>query len=120
MEKLALERSYTVGSDTSLIRTLTVELGASGISQLYGVPVVASRTGGIPEIVDDSRTGLLAQPGSAEDFAAKTRKLLTDTELAGRMGQCGRESVRSRFTSEKMVSAVEDLYVAEGRQARDV
>ena len=74
------------------------------------VPVVAFRVGGVPEIVDGSTTGLLAEPGDVEDLAAKVCRLLEDKELAARIGRDGCKFVRSRFGSDRMVAETQSLY----------
>ena len=50
-----------------------------------GVPVVASRIGGIPEIIEDGVTGLLFEPGNAADLAEKMLRLWRDPELCERI-----------------------------------
>jgi glycosyltransferase involved in cell wall biosynthesis len=62
-----------------------------------GKPVVASRIGGLPYTVLDNVTGLLAEPGNPDDFAAKVRLLLDDAELRVRLGKAGRERFEREF-----------------------
>ncbi len=64
-----------------------------------GVPIVAGRSGGIPEAMVDGRTGFLVDPLSPEEAAARTTRLLLDAGLAGKMGQAGAAWVRKRFSS---------------------
>jgi len=61
-----------------------------------GRPVVASRLGPIPELVVDGQTGLLFEPGSAEDLAAKLTVLCADAAAAERMGRAARELFLAR------------------------
>jgi starch synthase len=63
-----------------------------------GLPVVATRTGGIPELVDDGRTGFLMPFGSPDTISARLRTLLGDDRLRSSMGSLGREKVQSGFT----------------------
>lgn len=63
----------------------------------FGKPVVAMRTGGTPEAVEDGVTGLLADPKSDGDFLEKLASLLNDPEKAKRFGQAGRERVLRDF-----------------------
>lgn len=56
-----------------------------------GVPVVAARAGGIPHVVDDGRTGILVEPGSAEALAAGIRRISRDADLAERLTTAGRQ-----------------------------
>ena len=63
-------------------------------AQACGLPVLASRIGGIPEYVMDGRTGVLFPPGDAEELAAAVRRLLDDPERFREMGREARESGR--------------------------
>ncbi len=56
-----------------------------------GLPVVASRTGGIPEVVSEGETGLLVEPGDPDGLAAALHRLAEDPGLRARMGRRGRE-----------------------------
>ncbi|MDO8601241.1 MAG: glycosyltransferase family 4 protein [bacterium] len=67
-------------------------------------PVIASRVGGIPELVKDNETGFLTEPGNAVDLAKKLKTLLGDRSLALRMGQNGRELVKDKFSNEKYLN----------------
>jgi glycosyltransferase involved in cell wall biosynthesis len=59
----------------------------------HGLPVIASRIGGIPEIVEDGVTGLLFEPGNSEELASKMKLLWGNPTLCRQMGQAGREKV---------------------------
>jgi glycosyltransferase involved in cell wall biosynthesis len=76
-------------------------------------PVVASRLGGIPEVVEDGRTGLLVDPGDAAALAAALQELAADAERRRRMGEEGRRRFERRFTVARMMTRIETLY-AEG------
>lgn len=65
-----------------------------------GVPVVGSRSGAIPEIVDEGVTGLLATPGDADSFTAAIQKLARDKHLQQEMRARGLERVRQKFNVE--------------------
>ena len=62
-----------------------------------GLPVVASRLSGIPELVHDGECGLLAPPGDADALADAVQQLYCDQGLRARLGQRGRERVRREF-----------------------
>ncbi len=79
-------------------------------AQACGRPIVASNVDGIPEAVNDGQMGLLVPPKDPERLARAIGKLLRDKELAMKMGEAGRKSVRSKFTSEIMVGKMEELY----------
>lgn len=75
-----------------------------------GLPVVATRVGGIPEIVEDGTTGLLVPPRDAAGLAAAIARLAGDAGLARRMGEAGLARVRERFTIARMAQANEAFY----------
>ncbi|WKZ29235.1 MAG: glycosyltransferase family 4 protein [Patescibacteria group bacterium] len=64
---------------------------------LFGKPIVAMRTGGTPEAVQDSVTGLLADPSSEQEFLEKLIRVLNEPETAERLGDAGRERVLREF-----------------------
>ncbi len=74
-------------------------LGLAAIEAMAsGTPVVASRIGGLPEVVDDGETGFLVEPGDVAGLRDRIEQLLRDPLLASRMGQNGRDRVLERFT----------------------
>ncbi len=78
---------------------------------MCGRAVVASNTGGIPEIVRNGETGLLAPPGEARVLADIMEKLLANEEERETMGAAARQLWERRFRAEKMVKRVEELYI---------
>ncbi|MBX5441180.1 MAG: glycosyltransferase [Solirubrobacteraceae bacterium] len=78
-----------------------------------GVPVVATRVGGIPEIVDDGVTGLLVDPPPRADaVAAALGALLADPQRRARMGAAARERFATRFTAESWARRCRAVYDA--------
>lgn len=75
-----------------------------------GVPVAASDIGGIRDIIADGENGLLVRPGDADGFVAAVEKILADDALRRRLVERGREVCRERFTVEKNVRAIEEIY----------
>jgi hypothetical protein len=75
-----------------------------------GLPVVATRVGGTPELVVDGVTGILVPPRSPADLAAAVSRLLADAELADGMGAAGRERAAREFPLGRMVERTEALY----------
>jgi glycosyltransferase involved in cell wall biosynthesis len=74
------------------------------------VPVVASRVGGLPELVVDGSTGLLVAPDSAQDLAAAIVRLVTDRDVARAMGLAGRQRAEKMFSWEAIVRSLMFLY----------
>ncbi len=66
-------------------------------AMLAGRPVVAARAGGIPEIIEHGRTGLLVRPGDATELAGALGALLGNSDWAGQLGKCAADSARRRF-----------------------
>lgn len=69
-----------------------------------GVPIIASRAGGMPEAVADGESGLLVSPGSAEELAAALRTLIDAPERRRQLGRQGRSRVEREFSVTKMVN----------------
>jgi glycosyltransferase involved in cell wall biosynthesis len=89
-------------------------------SMATGVPVVATRVGGTPEMLEDGVTGLLVPPCDAPMLAAAIGRLLGDPAMARRMGDAGRARAVDRFSMPYMVSQTETLYHAFLRGERGV
>src|SRR4051812_20150239 len=72
--------------------------------------VVASRVGGIPEVVADGETGYLVEPATPEELAARVNELVGDSELAARFGQAGRERAVEHFSWRAIAERTAELY----------
>jgi L-malate glycosyltransferase len=77
-----------------------------------GCAVIASRAGGMAEIVEDGVTGLLVPPDDEAALAAALQRLLGDEPLRSRLGQAARASALVRFDREKVIDRIERLYRA--------
>ena len=75
-------------------------------------PVVASAVGGIPEVVDDGRTGLLVPPSDPKALADAVNRLLDDPGLAAEMGRAGRERAIAEFSWRAIAEQTVALYEA--------
>lgn len=75
-----------------------------------GVPIVASKAGGIPEVVDDGVNGFLVEPGNPSDLANRVNELLGDPRLRQQMAQAGRDIALERFSIRRMAVDYLDLY----------
>ncbi len=84
-----------------------------------GTPVVSTRVGGIPELVEDGQNGLLVPPGDPRALSEALESILSDPSLRERLGRSGREVTVPRFTWERVVEALEPVYEhARGRDGR--
>ena len=99
------------GFDLFVMSSVTEGLGTSLLDAMAcRRPIVATRTGGIPEIVEDGVNGLLAAPRDAASLAAAVVRALNDEGLRQRMGEAGFARVRQRFTVERMVEQTSAVY----------
>src|SRR3954468_15403229 len=74
-----------------------------------GLPVITTRIGGIPEIVDDGRSGFLVDPGDEQGLVRALRDLVESPELRARMGALGRRIVEERFDAARTTARLLDL-----------
>jgi len=79
-----------------------------------GVPVVATPVGDIPEVVSDGASGFLVAPGDKGALERALRRLLLDRKLAARMGAAARDTARARFSPERALPLLENLYESLG------
>ncbi len=77
-----------------------------------GCPVVASRVNGVPELIEDHKTGLLVPPRDPQALAAAIQEILSDPTAASEMGAVGRAVVRERFTVDRMVADTTAIFDA--------
>jgi L-malate glycosyltransferase len=100
------------GFDLFAMPSLHESFGVAALeASACGVPVVASRVGGVPETVLDGTTGLLVPPADPESLARALATLLRDRSLRARLGDAGREFVARAYRWETCVRQMEDLYV---------
>lgn len=79
-------------------------------SMAYGKPVVASNFGGIPDFVEHGATGFLVPIGNHDELVESLDRLIESPELRTRMGEMGRARYLDKYTQEKVVEAVEQVY----------
>ncbi|MEP7310133.1 MAG: glycosyltransferase family 4 protein [Acidobacteriota bacterium] len=111
------------GFDVFAMSSVTEGLGTSLLDAMAcSRAIVATRAGGIPEIVDDERTGVLVEPRDHAAMARAILRLLKDDDLRRRMGEAGLARVSERFTVDRMVAETAAVYerVAGTRRAADI
>jgi glycosyltransferase involved in cell wall biosynthesis len=75
-----------------------------------GVPVIASRVGGLAEVVQDGTTGILIQRDGVADLATAVLRLHQDPALGARLGDAGRRLQRARYSLNSMTAAYHEVY----------
>jgi L-malate glycosyltransferase len=108
--------------DVFAMSSVTEGLGTSLLDAMAASrPIVATRAGGIPEIVEDEQTGVLVAPRDHRAMAKQIVRLLTDAPLRRRFAEAGFARVRRQFTVERMVEQTAAVYarVVDRRRAGD-
>ncbi|THJ24582.1 MAG: glycosyltransferase [Nitrospira sp. CG24E] len=99
------------GMDLFVLPSLNEGMGRALIEAMAaGLPVIASRVGGIPAVISHERTGLLVSPGDASALAEALRRFLDRPEWAKQLGVAASRSVDSRYGSASMVRAIESIF----------
>ncbi|MDE1819674.1 MAG: glycosyltransferase family 4 protein [Euryarchaeota archaeon] len=78
-------------------------------SMAAALPAVGSRTGGLPEVIDQGRTGLLVTPDDPEELAQGLNVLATDAALRSKMGEAARKRVESMFDARKNAATLGEV-----------
>jgi L-malate glycosyltransferase len=79
-------------------------------AMFFGVPSVATRVGGIPEVVVDGESGVLVSPGDADALARAVENLIADPARRAAMGKAARRRAREFFSADAIVPKYEELY----------
>lgn len=75
-----------------------------------GVPVVASRVGGIPELITNEKTGLLVEPKNVRELKEAILRIANDPTLAGKLVSAARDTIKRRYSIERSVEEYDRLY----------
>lgn len=76
----------------------------------YAKPVIAGNVGGLVEVVEHNKTGILVDPSDADSIAKAIQNLLENPRLANKIGVAGEKSFREKFTVDKMIDGIEFVY----------
>lgn len=105
--RLAAADAFVLPSRSEAFPNAVLEAMAAGL------PIVASAVGGILELVDDGRTGLLAPAGDPGALAAALLRVFDDPARAHALGRAARADAEARYSFDRMVDAFDRLYVHE-------
>jgi N-acetyl-alpha-D-glucosaminyl L-malate synthase BshA len=102
---------YLSVSDVLLLPSEQESFGLAALEAMAcEVPVIASRVGGIPEVVTDGETGYLSEVGEVDKMSADATRLLFDGELRREMGRRARESAISRYSTDLIIPKYIEFY----------
>lgn len=103
--------AVTAAFDVAVLPSLREAQGISLLEAMaLGKPIVASDTGGIPEVVREGVEGLLVPPGDVGALADALLRLARDAGLRARLADAGRKSVEERYSLQAMVRRIETIY----------
>jgi len=85
----------------------------------HDLPVVCSRIGGLPEIVEDGKTGLLYEPGKVDELADRIRTLWQDSALCQKLGEAGRRKLQVDYAAEGLLDRLMGIYEKTIRKRED-
>ena len=105
--RLAAADIFALPSRTESMPNSVLEAMAAGL------PVVASAVGGVPEVIEDGRTGMLCPPSDPHALADRLCRLMVDADFSNRLGQSARQEVQAHYSFDRMVDAFDSLYVRE-------
>ncbi|MCP4569675.1 MAG: glycosyltransferase family 4 protein [FCB group bacterium] len=110
-QSMAATEKLINAADVMLMPSRRESFGVAALEALaHGKPVIGSKVGGIPEIVEDEVNGLLIPTEDPESLAMAILRLAGDRDLRRRMGRAGKAGVRERFDFEKCLDMMEELY----------
>ncbi len=121
-KKGILERVHFLGKQDNVREKLAIadlmlmpsELESFGLAALEAmaceVPAIATRVGGVPEVIEDGKTGILAEVGDVESMARWAVELLSDPNRLTEMGKLARYEAQSRFCSTRIIPEYERFY----------
>lgn len=102
---------YLGAADISLLPSELESFGLAALeAQACELPVIASRVGGIPEVVSDGETGFLSDVGDTEKMSEDVLRLMNDEKMREKFGKRGRELAISRYSTEKIIPQYINFY----------
>lgn len=99
------------GCDLFLLPSVTESFGMAALEALASeVPVIATRSGGLPEVVPDGEVGYLLDVGDVDGMTERALEILSDRALRERMGRAGRALAESKFSTERVIPQYVAMY----------
>lgn len=102
---------YVASADLFLLPSEQESFGLSALEAMaYGVPVIATNVGGIPEVVHNGNTGYLSNVGDISKMAEDSIRLLKDGKLYSKISECAQEIAEKNFSLNKILNQYENFY----------
>jgi L-malate glycosyltransferase len=102
---------YLCAADVLLLPSEQESFGLAALEAMaVKVPVIASKVGGLPEVVDDGETGFLSPVGDVDKMADDAVRLLADKKFRAEMGKRARESAISRYSTDQVIPRYIEFY----------
>ena len=102
---------YLASADLFILPSAEESFGLAALeSMAYGVPVIATDVGGLPEVVEHGESGFLSPVGAVDQMAQYAVQLLTDEPLYKRFSERGIEIAKEKFSCSKIIPLYEALY----------
>jgi len=84
----------------------------------WGLPVIATPVGGVPQLIKDDANGILVNPGDVDALAAALTRLMNDAPLRARLGSAARATIEAGFSLEQALQRLARIYGRFGLTAR--
>jgi len=98
-------------SDLFLLPSEAESFGMAALEAMASeVPVIATQSGGLPEVVIDGESGYLLPVGDVDSMAARAIEILSDSHLQKRLGRAGRAAAETQFNEARVVPIYRNLY----------
>ena len=105
-----MHRLY-VAADLAVLPSLKEATSITGLEAMScGIPLVGTRVGGIPDLIEHGRTGLLVEPGDPRELAQALAQLVVNTDMCRELGKRARAKVLDRFTWKQIAVRTHDVY----------
>ncbi len=102
---------YVASADLMLLPSSQESFGLVALeAMVYGVPVIATEVGGLPELIVDQKSGFLAPVGAVDEMASIAVKLLSDPELYNQVSQQAKDRAREKFCVSKILPQYLEFY----------
>jgi N-acetyl-alpha-D-glucosaminyl L-malate synthase BshA len=110
-EKVKDIENYLNAADIGIFTSETESFGMGALEAMsYGSPVLATNSGGTPEVIEHNKTGLLCKVGDTKSFVKNLKLLIANSDLRKQMGEAAKQAACEKFCSKKIVPEYVEYY----------